>query len=148
MPELSGVSHRDVVAGGVRLHVAEAGEGEPVVCLHGWPQNWWVWRGMIPALAERYRVICLGPARLRLVRGAAHGYEKENLAADMLGAARRARAERVKLVGHDWGGWSASCSACARPERFERYLALNIRRPGRESRGGACRTCGASGTSG
>ncbi|MFY9488658.1 MAG: alpha/beta fold hydrolase [Solirubrobacterales bacterium] len=55
--DIPGVTHRLVTANGVRLHVAEAGSGEPVMLLHGWPQHWWMWRKVIPALAERYRVI-------------------------------------------------------------------------------------------
>jgi len=54
-----GVEHRWVnVAGGPRVHVAEAGEGPPLLLLHGWPQHWWMWREVIPALARSHRVIC------------------------------------------------------------------------------------------
>ena len=52
------MKHRYVDVPGVRLHVAEAGEGSPILLLHGWPQHWWIWRKVIPALAENYRVIC------------------------------------------------------------------------------------------
>ena len=58
MPHVDGVEHRHVDVGGLRLHVAEAGDGEPLVMLHGWPQHWFMWRKLIPTLAERYRVIC------------------------------------------------------------------------------------------
>lgn len=60
LPELPGVTHRFVeLPSGLRMHVAEAGEREApaVVLLHGFPQNWWEWRKVIPQLAERYRVI-------------------------------------------------------------------------------------------
>src|SRR5919112_407695 len=58
MPHIGRVSHDFHVVDGVRFHVAEAGEGEPLVLLHGWPQHWWSWRELIGPLAERYRVIC------------------------------------------------------------------------------------------
>src|SRR4051794_35602446 len=58
LPQLAGVEHRFVDLPELRMHVAEAGRGEPVVLLHGWPQNWWMWRRVILALAERFRVIC------------------------------------------------------------------------------------------
>ncbi len=37
--------------------------------------------------------------------------------------------ERVKLVGHDWGGWIGFLLCLKAPQRFERYLALNILHP-------------------
>jgi pimeloyl-ACP methyl ester carboxylesterase len=52
-----GVAHRDVQVDGVRLHVVEAGAGPPLIMLHGWPQHWWSWRHLIPALAQTYRVL-------------------------------------------------------------------------------------------
>ena len=44
-------THRDLSANGVRLHVAEAGEGPLVLLLHGFPEFWWAWRSQLPALA-------------------------------------------------------------------------------------------------
>jgi pimeloyl-ACP methyl ester carboxylesterase len=58
MPHVDGVAHRHVEAAGIRFHVAEAGEGEPVVLLHGWPQHWYCWRRVIPRLAADHRLLC------------------------------------------------------------------------------------------
>jgi pimeloyl-ACP methyl ester carboxylesterase len=61
LPELPGVRHacHDLPTG-VRMHVAEAGDpgAPPILAVHGWPQHWWAWRGVIPALAAAHRVIC------------------------------------------------------------------------------------------
>ena len=51
------VAHHFADLGDVRLHYVTAGSGFPIVLLHGWPQSWYEWRHVIPALAERYRVI-------------------------------------------------------------------------------------------
>ena len=53
-PEVPGVEHRFVDAGRLRMHVAEAGEGDPVLLLHGWPQHWYLWREVIPRLARTH----------------------------------------------------------------------------------------------
>ena len=54
------VIHHDVVVNGVKLHYVEAGEGPPVVLLHGFPEFWWGWRRQIPALVEAgFRVIAV-----------------------------------------------------------------------------------------
>jgi alpha/beta hydrolase fold len=57
-PRLAGVDHRFVQIPSLGMHVAEAGRGEPVLLLHGFPQHWWEWRKVIPGLAEHYRLIC------------------------------------------------------------------------------------------
>ncbi len=58
-PDLPGVSHEFIEVEGLRMHVALAGppDGPPVLLVHGWPQNWWAWRLVIPGLADRFRVI-------------------------------------------------------------------------------------------
>ena len=58
MPHVEGVEHRYADVDGLRVHYAEAGEGDPLILQHGWPQHWWVWRDLIGPLAERFRVIC------------------------------------------------------------------------------------------
>ena len=51
------VTHHTALVNGIRLHFATAGSGAPVVLLHGWPQTWYEWRRVMPALAARYTVI-------------------------------------------------------------------------------------------
>ena len=115
------------------MHVAEAGAGEPIVLLHGWPQHWYCWRKVIPALAREHRVICPD------LRG--HGwtdappgtYEKEQFATDLLNLLDALELERVRLVGHDWGGFAGFLACLRAPERFERFLALDIVHPWMQS---------------
>jgi pimeloyl-ACP methyl ester carboxylesterase len=129
-PHVDGVRHRWVRARGLDFHVAEAGEGDDVVlCLHGWPQHWFEWRFLLPALADRHRVLALDLRGFGWSDAPARGYEKENLAEDVLAVLDRLGIERVKLVGHDWGGWIGFLLCLRAPHRFERFLALNILHP-------------------
>jgi pimeloyl-ACP methyl ester carboxylesterase len=129
-PAVEGVVHRTVRARGLDFHVAEAGSGEDVVlCLHGWPQHWYEWRYLLPALADRHRVLALDQRGFGWSDAPAGGYEKENLASDVLAVLDELGVQRVKLVGHDWGGWIGFLLCLREPERFERYLALNILPP-------------------
>lgn len=125
LPELPGVEHRFLDAGGVRLHVAEAGEGEPVVLLHGWPEHWWTWRHLIPGLAERYRVICPDLRGFGWSDAPRRGYEKEQFAADVAELLDSLGLHDVRLVGHDWGGVAGFILCVRRPDLVSRYLALN-----------------------
>ena len=121
--------HEFVEVDGVRLHVAEAGTGPAVVCVHGWPQNWWTYRRLLTELSDTYRVICpdlRGYGWSDVPRG---GYEKEQFATDLLGLLDALELERVRLVGHDWGGVAGFLACLRAPERFERYLALNTSHP-------------------
>jgi pimeloyl-ACP methyl ester carboxylesterase len=129
-PHIEGVTHHQVRARGIDFHYAEAGGGDDVVlCLHGWPQHWYEWRHLMPALADRHRVIALDLRGFGWSQAPPDGYEKENLATDVLAVLDELGLERVKLVGHDWGGWIGFLLGLRAPERFERYLALNILPP-------------------
>lgn len=129
-PHVDGVTHHRVRARGLEFHYAEAGAGEDVVlCLHGWPQHWYEWRHLMPALADRHRVIALDLRGFGWSEAPPDGYEKENLADDVLAVLDELGIERVKLVGHDWGGWIGFLLGLRAPERIERYLALNILPP-------------------
>jgi pimeloyl-ACP methyl ester carboxylesterase len=124
MPDVEGVDHRYATVNGVRLHYAEAGEGEPVVMVHGWPQHWWCWRELIGPLAERYRVICPDIRGIGWSEGSARGYRLDELAADVLGLIDELGLERIRLVTHDWGTALGYRAALYWPRRIERFVPL------------------------
>lgn len=129
MPEVAGVSHRDVDVRGVRLHVAEAGKGEPVVLLHGFPQHWYAWRRLIPLLAGEYRLICVDQRGFGWSDAPARGYDTRTRVDDVLSLLDALELDRVRLVGHDWGAWTGFHVCLRRPERISHYLALNMLHP-------------------
>jgi alpha-beta hydrolase superfamily lysophospholipase len=52
------IEHRFVETNGIRMHVAEAGAGRPVLLCHGFPESWYSWRHQLEALAkEGFRAI-------------------------------------------------------------------------------------------
>ena len=127
LPHVDGVSHRRVRARGLEFHLAEAGSGEDaVLCLHGWPQHWYLWRRVLPALADRHRVLALDLRGYGWSDAPPDGYEKENMASDVLAVLDELGLERVKLIGHDWGGWIGFLLCLRAPQRFERFLGLGI----------------------
>ncbi|MBA1145937.1 alpha/beta hydrolase [Ectothiorhodospiraceae bacterium WFHF3C12] len=128
-PTVAGVTHRFVTVGGLTMHYAEAGEGEPLILLHGWPQHWYLWRAQIPALARHYRVICPDLRGFGWTDAPRGPYDKERLAADVLELCDALGIERFRLAGHDWGGWVGFLMCLRRPERVTRFLALNITHP-------------------
>jgi pimeloyl-ACP methyl ester carboxylesterase len=129
MPDVPGVTHRDVKVNGVRIHVAEAGEGPPVLMLHGWPQHWYLWRGVIPLVAPHARAICPDFRGFGWSGVPDAGYEKSQLKRDTLAVLDALGVERFHVAGHDWGGYVAFLLALEDPDRVEGLLALNTLPP-------------------
>jgi pimeloyl-ACP methyl ester carboxylesterase len=127
-PDMDGVRHEWIDAGGLRTHVALAGpeDGPPLLLVHGWPQHWWAWHKVIPALAERYRVICPDLRGHGWTDAPPGGYDKEQLATDLLALLDAMGIDKVTWVGHDWGAHAGLLAALRAPERFERLLMLCV----------------------
>jgi pimeloyl-ACP methyl ester carboxylesterase len=129
-PTLPGVGHRFVeLPGGLTMHVAEAGQGDPVLLLHGFPQHWWEWRDVIPALAENHRVIVPD------LRGAGwtdvpkSGYERDQLLADVVALLDALGVDRVHVVAHDWSVLISYNLCFEYPERVRSFLCVAIPHP-------------------
>jgi pimeloyl-ACP methyl ester carboxylesterase len=128
-PAVAGVEHRFVQAGSVRLHVAEAGAGDPVVLLHGWPQHWYCWRRVIPRLARTHRVLCPDLRGFGWSDAPRSSYAKQELAGDVIALLDALGLDRVRLAGHDWGGFVAFLVALRAPERVSELRAFSIVHP-------------------
>ena len=127
-PELAGVRHDYLDASGLRTHVALAGseDAPPVMVVHGWPQHWWEWRDVIRSVAGDYRVIVPDLRGLGWTEAPTGGYDKEQLATDLLAVLDALNLEQVTWVGHDSGGWSGLLAALGTPKRIIRALILSV----------------------
>jgi pimeloyl-ACP methyl ester carboxylesterase len=113
----AGFSWRQAAVGGVGIEYVIGGNGPTLVLLHGYPQSWYEWRHILPALAEHYTVIA--PS----LRGAGRsdappsGYDKKTLAGDIHGLLVQIRHDsNIRLVGHDIGLMVAYSYAAAHPD--------------------------------
>lgn len=129
LPALLGVGHRFVDVGGVRLHVAEAGDGPPLVLVHGWPQHWWCWRRMIARLAQTHRVLVPDLRGFGWSDAPPGDYAKATFAADLLALLDAEGLDDVQLIGHDWGAYACFLLALDHPHRVDRLVALDIAPP-------------------
>lgn len=120
------MTHRHVDVDGLSMHVAEAGDGPPLLLLHGWPQHWWMWRKVIPSLAETWRVIAPDLRGLGWTDAPEGDYSKQRLADDVLGLLDALGLDRVGVVGHDWGAVVAQLMAVKAPERVSAALILSV----------------------
>ncbi|MFD6792695.1 MULTISPECIES: alpha/beta fold hydrolase [Prauserella salsuginis group] len=111
---------------GIRMHYRRAGDGPPVVLLHGWPQTWFCWRNVIESLAKRHTVIApdlRGYGRTDKPLG---GYDKRTMAGDVSELVSGLGFDRVAVAGHDRGGRVAHRWALDRPDQVERLAVLDI----------------------
>jgi pimeloyl-ACP methyl ester carboxylesterase len=128
-PQIEGAEHRYVDAGGLRVHYAEAGEGDPVLLLHGWPQHHYMWHDVIRRLVPRHRVLAPDLRGFGWTEAPGDGYEPETFARDQIALLDALGIERVKLIGHDWGGWTGFLLGLRHPDRFERMVICNSPHP-------------------
>ena len=109
--------------GDIDVNYVRGGSGEPLVLLHGYPQNWYMWRRVLPAFADRYTVVA---PDLRGAGGSsapAQGYDKRTMAADVHGLLCQLGLDRgVRLVGHDVGTMVAHAYAAAYPTTVTRLV--------------------------
>lgn len=128
-PPIAGVRRSFVEARGVRFHVTEAGDGTPVLALHGWPQHHFAYRDLLGDPPPGLRVIAPDMPGYGWSGPPPHRWAKEDVARDVLALVDALELPRVVLVGHDWGGYVGFLMALAAPERIAGYLALNIAHP-------------------
>ncbi|CAN3978773.1 alpha/beta fold hydrolase [Kitasatospora purpeofusca] len=123
------IAHRQVEVNGVRLHVAEQGEGPLVLLLHGFPESWYSWRHQFAPLAEAgYRVVAVdqrGYARSEQP-GSVDAYTLLHLVGDVTALIGALGEESAVLVGHDWGAPVAWSTAALRPDLVRGVAGLSV----------------------
>ncbi len=129
---MSTIRHRRVNAGRLTLHVAEVGEGEPVLFVHGFPSYWEDWQQQMEALAAQgFRAIAFdlpGYGESEQLPNVLD-YRSTLLAADIAGLIRALELPSVHVLGHDWGGTLAYCLAAEHPELVKQLIVLNAGHP-------------------
>jgi pimeloyl-ACP methyl ester carboxylesterase len=125
MPE---VTHRMIGTNGIRLHVAEQGDGPLVILCHGFPECWYSWRHQLPALAKAgFRAVALD------LRGYGRSDRPEEVEkytilhdiGDIVGLVGALGAKQAVIAGHDIGAAIAWQAALLRPDRFRAVIALS-----------------------
>ena len=126
---MSDVRHRTVETNGIRMHVAEQGEGPLVLLCHGFPESWYSWRHQLAALAA---------AGFHAVAPDMRGYGQTDqpaeidqytllhLVGDMVGLVDALGGGPAVIAGHDWGAPVAWHAALLRPDRFRAVIGLSV----------------------
>jgi pimeloyl-ACP methyl ester carboxylesterase len=120
-----------VETGGLRVHLAEAGppDAPALLLLHGWPQNHRLWRHVWPQFAHDHRVLMPDLRGHGLTEAPGHGMDPDTFARDQIALLDALGIDRVRLIGHDWGGYTGFLLAARHPDRIRAYLACNTPHP-------------------
>ena len=108
--------------GGLRQHAVVGGEGPPLLLVHGWPQNWYAWRLLMPALARDFQVVAVDQRGIGLSGKPAGGYDTGTLAGDVLALMDALGHQRFAAVGVDTGMPIAYALAADHPDRVDRLV--------------------------
>ena len=121
---------RYVDAGGLRLHAVTGGEGPPLLLVHGWPQLWYQFRMIMPALARDFSVVAVDQRGIGLSGKPQDGYDTAALASDLVALMDALGHPRFALYGTDVGMPIAYALAADHPERVDRLVVSEAPLPG------------------
>lgn len=123
------IKHRFVQVNGIKMHIAEQGEGPLVVLAHGFPELWYSWRHVLPALAAAgYHAVAPdmrgygqtdAPPNIQ-------DYTQLQFAGDLVGLVHALGYEQAVIGGHDWGAPAAYNAANLRPDIFRGVILLSV----------------------
>ena len=126
---MTAITHRFIETNGIRMHVAEAGQGPLVLLLHGFPESWYSWRHQLAALAQAgYHAVAPDQRGYgQTDRPAAiEKYTQLHLVGDIIGLLDALQEEQAVVVGHDWGAPIAWNAALMRPDRIRGVVGLSV----------------------
>jgi pimeloyl-ACP methyl ester carboxylesterase len=121
---------RFVDAGGLRQHIVIGGDGPPLLLVHGWPENWYQYRALMPALARDYTVIAVDQRGMGLTEKPNSGYDSATLANDLVALMDALGYPRFSVVGLDTGMVIGYALAADHPERVARLVVGEAPLPG------------------
>ncbi|XP_057423369.1 uncharacterized protein LOC130717233 [Lotus japonicus] len=126
---MESIVHRTVEVNGIKMHVAEKGEGPVVLFLHGFPELWYSWRHQILSLSSRgYRAVApdLRGYGDTEAPSSVTSYTCFHLVGDIIALIDSLGVDKVYLVGHDWGAVLGWYVCLFRPDRIKAYVCLGV----------------------
>ncbi|MGW3071787.1 alpha/beta fold hydrolase [Kitasatospora sp. NPDC001132] len=119
----AGFSEHRTRAGGIGLHYVTGGHGPTLVLLHGYPQTWYEWHRIMPALAEHYTVIAPDLPGAGQSDAPPSGYDKKTMAAELHALlVSLGKDDDVRIVGHDIGTMVAYSYAAQYPATVKKLV--------------------------
>ncbi|MFW9928343.1 MAG: alpha/beta fold hydrolase [Candidatus Thorarchaeota archaeon] len=111
----------------ITLHTIVIGKGRPLILLHGFPDFWYGWKGIVPDLKTKFKLIIpdMRGYNLSDKPKGTQKYKMKFLIDDIKGLINALNLERPYLAGHDWGGVVAWGFAEKYSELIRKLIILN-----------------------
>jgi pimeloyl-ACP methyl ester carboxylesterase len=122
--------HHTTSVNDIQLHYVIGGQGEPVVLLHGWPETWYAWHKVMPALAKNYTVIAPDLRGLGDSSKPPTGYDGNTTSEDIYQLVSQLGFSKIFLVAHDVGAQTAYSYAAGHPSNVSRLVIMDAVFPG------------------
>lgn len=119
------VTHHTATVNGLKMHFVEAGDGPPLLLLHGFPETWYAWRHQIPVLAKHFRVIAPDLRGYGSTAKPFSGYDKRTMATDIHELMLHLGIAKAHIVGHDRGARVATRFVKDFPDAVDRLVVMD-----------------------
>jgi haloacetate dehalogenase len=128
---IDGFDYTEVKVGSTTYRPGVAGDGPPVLLLHGFPETHYCWHRVAPALAESHTVVVcdlkgFGETRSEPGGELGEGYSNRERAAELVELMAELGFACFSVVGHDRGGRVAYRMALDHPDAVEGLAVLNV----------------------
>lgn len=127
--QLPGFKNGYATVNNVRIHYVTGGTGKILVLLSGWPQTWWSFHKMMPALQQHYTVIAIDYRGMGTSDRPASGYDKKTIAGDIAALLKSLGYQHAFVAGHDIGAQVAFSLAANYPELVEKLVMIDVPHP-------------------
>jgi pimeloyl-ACP methyl ester carboxylesterase len=117
---------------GVKLHYVIGGKGQPLLLIHGFGQNWYMWARIMPELSKHFTVIAPDMRGVGESGKPKGGYDKKNMATDMHELMKKLGYKHINLAGHDIGLMVAYAYAAQFPANVKKLALMDALLPGVE----------------
>lgn len=118
-------NHVTINANGVDHHVVSAGSGPPLVCVHGFPEDWYSFRHQLRELSGMFTVIAYDLRGVGRSRKPGEGYNTTTMADDLIALIDALGLQKPALIGHDWGGSIVPIAVQRAQNRFSCMVVID-----------------------
>ncbi|MHA4844748.1 alpha/beta hydrolase [Flavitalea antarctica] len=126
---LHGFENKFAAVNGIQLHYVKGGTGEPLILLPGWPQTWWEYHKIMPALAKEFTVIAVDLRGMGASSRPVSGYDKKTMAKDIYELVKKLGYPKVNIAGHDIGSMVGFSFAANYPDAIIKLALMDVPHP-------------------